>query len=449
MVELSLKRALYLFIFTILSLSLNSCLFDDDDDDVDYSLYTDAELISFSLSHDSVSELKNLNFTIDQRKSLIYNYDSLAYGTDIYKFEKVIVTYTSGAYVSNVMAIADGDSIWIASGDSLNISDPLTLRVHALDGVTTKEYLFSLNIHQMDPDSMQFHQLVDNLPFLANTDNRMVLLDGIFYCYSRIDDQVVLYRSHDATTWEQGSLTGLPDEVIISGISNFQNRLYSTTQAGVLLSSEDGSNWTPIAGVTYPVKALLGAIKGRGLSLVVEKEENQLFAFTSDYINFSYGSQVPENFPLSGFSPVEYELSEKTGQRVLSLIAGTTSSGTALNSVWTTQDGLYWSKLTDDRFSGLPVISGGNAFLYNGWICLMNGRYPDGGYNEQFYYSVNNGYSWVEAESKYQSPDYPYRSGASLVTDDSGTFFYIAGGINSTWQTDVWKAFLNRKIFDH
>jgi hypothetical protein len=190
--KITLKNGLYLLGFSILAGFMASCLGGNDTSQDTYPM-TDAELLSFSLTSDSVPLLANVTFSIDQQKNLIYNYDSIAYQTTI--IDSVIVTYTSasGSGVNNVLNITGGDSIWVKSGDSLNVSKPLTLKVYALDGKTTKIYTMQLNIHQVDPDSAQYHQINTGLPFLESGDTKTVTFNNQFLNYSRNNNQIQLY----------------------------------------------------------------------------------------------------------------------------------------------------------------------------------------------------------------------------------------------------------------
>ncbi|MDR2692460.1 MAG: DUF6242 domain-containing protein, partial [Dysgonamonadaceae bacterium] len=96
---MSLKnRLIILLLFPVIGL-LVSCLGSNEYDEIPYT--EDAEILSLSLSNDSVSTLANVVFSIDQNRNLIYNHDSMAYGTEI-KY-KAIVTYTSASGGSNVL----------------------------------------------------------------------------------------------------------------------------------------------------------------------------------------------------------------------------------------------------------------------------------------------------------------------------------------------------------
>ena len=81
-----MKNRIVLFIAGCCALLLSSCL---GSDDTQYELSKDCQILSFSLSNDSIPGLKDVVFTIDQVEGKIFNIDSMPYGTKL--DEKVIV----------------------------------------------------------------------------------------------------------------------------------------------------------------------------------------------------------------------------------------------------------------------------------------------------------------------------------------------------------------------
>ena len=92
-----MKNKIVLFIAGCFALALSSCL--GEGLDYNYELSKDAQVYSFHLKNDSIPQLDSTKFSIDQygqkvdengQYGLIYNPDSMAYGTVI--DEKVICT---------------------------------------------------------------------------------------------------------------------------------------------------------------------------------------------------------------------------------------------------------------------------------------------------------------------------------------------------------------------
>ena len=369
------KTGFYILLAALSLTSLFSCL--GGGDEIEYEVSTDAQLISFSLSSDSLSVLATAKFSIDQKENLIYNYDSLPFLTDTAKIaSRAKVSFTTGSGVSASVRVEhlDGDTAWVATGDSLRFASPFKLKLYAPDGKTHKTYTVTINIHQIDPDSVQYH--------LATANDLPVV---------------------ETPEWE--TLALCPDEVIAC--------------LGFLRPDEQ-----------------------KNLALVVKDDNGDLrFALSNDkdWVDYRSGEIIPKNFPLTGFAI----FNDRSFAGRLTIIS-------SLQSVWATDNGLYWTNLFGTQ-AKLPVIEGGNAFSYNGEIWFLNGKIVNGDYNSKTYFSRNGGVVWEEKPTKTQPPAaFPLRQDARVVVDADGKYFYIAGGQNQKGElNDVWKTALNSRLFDH
>jgi hypothetical protein len=451
----ALKNGLYLLSFSIFAGLMASCLGNNSTVADTYPI-TDAELLSLNLTSDSVPLLDSVFFAIDQRAGLIANYDSMPFQTVIK--DSVIIAYISGAGTDNILNITNGDSIWVKNGDSISISNPLTLRVYALDGKTTKTYTLQLNIHQVDPDSMQYAQAASGLSFLQTEDTKTVAFNDRFLTYSRINNEIQLTGSSDAVNWVQETC-GLPANAVISGIQNAGNRLFVFTDDGNLYVRDSlavTDQWTLVdKPSSIKIKSILGYLSAspnnpEGLSLIVESAGVNTFAMTDKNLaQWNYDSiaptPVPDNFPLSGFS--SYGLQQMYLSRI-TVFGGISADGTVQNATWATSDGRYWAKLTND-VNVYPPLEGANVFYYNNEFWLINGK-SGNDYNKDVYYSPDGGITWQLQPVKCNLPDdYLGRYGASLVLDKDNKYFYIIGGKQTSVLSDVWKGFLNKVEFDH
>ncbi|MDR1610613.1 MAG: DUF6242 domain-containing protein [Candidatus Symbiothrix sp.] len=445
---MSSKNGLLIISSLLLIISLlTSCLGDNEYDEIPVT--EDAEIISFSLSSDSVTTLKNVVFSIDQNHSLIYNHDSMAYQTEI-KY-KVIVNYTtaSGNYLRN---ITDSDSTWVKSGDSIDVSKPLSLESFAIGG-KSKTYTFKLNIHQIDPDSVQYIQIASNQDFLQSEEIQTILFKNDFYTFVKTGDGIELYRSSDAVAWEKIPLAELPANTIVRGIKSNGEKLFACTADGDYYESAQADSWTKIP-LDYPVVSILGYLKlgegqaqlKEGLSLTVRKDNQTVFACLSDENQWTFGDTVPAGFPVSEFASFN---SERLKLGYLTVIGGISSGGEVLNNVWSTKNGYYWAKLTSTAYV-FPPLRGANAIYYNDEYWILNGRQTDDTYNSEVYSSKDWGTTWTLRQEKCWFPeDYTKRSGATAVVDAEGAYFYILGGRSESGEflPEIWKGCLNKQTF--
>ena len=449
-IRMSLKKGL-LFISSLLFIIglLTSCLGSNGYDNI---VTEDAEILYFSLSSDSVPTLANVVFSIDQDNNVIYNNDSMPYLTEIK--DKVIVTYTSAAQTNNVLNKTDGDSIWVNSGDSLDVSKPLTFKVFAVNGTTTKTYTVKLNIHQVDPDSVQYMQVASAQAFLQAENLQTILFNDNYYTFTQTSGTIKLYTSSDAINWSETSLYGLPANTVIGGIVSNGNTLFAYTADGDYYECTDSlaSEWSKV-NLDYPVVAVLGYLKlgqgqpqlSEGLSFIVKKDNQDVFAFLSNN-QWTYGDAVPDNFPVSGFASFQ---SERMKLGYVTIIGGFSLAGEVVNDVWSTGDGLYWARLTNTSYI-FPPLQDANVIAYNNEFWILNGVGQDGEYNQGVYASKDGGTTWVLRGTQSLYPDfYPKRYGASAVVDRNGIYFYILGGQseNGGALTDIWKGLINSQTF--
>ena len=449
-IRMSLKKGLLfisslLFIISLLTSCLGSNVYDN-------IVTEDAEILYFNLSSDSVPTLVNVVFSIDQGNNVIYNNDSMPYLTEIK--DKVIVNYTSAAQANNVLNITDGDSIWVSSGDSLDVSKPLSFKVFAVNGTTTKTYTIKLNIHQVDPDSVQYMQVASDQAFLQAEDLKTILFKDNYFTFTQTKDEIKLYSSSDAINWNEISLSGLPANTVIRGIVSNGDTLFAYTPDGDYYecTGSTASNWSKV-NLDYPVVTILGYLKpgqgqpqlSEGLSVIVKKDNQNVFAFLSNN-QWTYGDIVPDNFPVSDFASFQ---SERMKLGYVTIIGGLSSAGEVMNDVWSTGNGLYWARLTNTTFI-FPPLQGANVIEYNNEFWIVNGKDKDSWYNPGIYSSKDGGTTWVFRGTQSLYPDYyPKRFGASAVVDRNGVYFYILGGQsgNGGILTDMWKGLINSQTF--
>jgi hypothetical protein len=433
------------FVFVCL---LTACFGDNDSED--YPV-TDAEILSFSMSSDSVSELSSVVFSIDQRNGLIYNKDSMSFNT-VFEY-KVIVSYQNAYGTNNLLNITNSDSTWISSGDSLDISiAPLRLKSFSYDGQHSKEYLLNVNIHQIDPDSMQYIRIASGLPFLETEEKKAIFFHDTFYTFSKINGEIQLHRSGNAVNWERVALSGLPYNTLVEEIQQSSDRLFASTEDGDLYICFDNSanDWKKIT-TPYPVVAVLGyldagkeasAVQQAGLCLIFNKDGENVFAFTPDLMEWNTGDIIPANFPVFDFSAFSQE---RVKIERLTIIAGRSASDEFLNTVWSTQNGLYWAKLTNTDKIFPPMIKP-NVFYYDNAFWIMNGLVVDVDYNRDIYCSIDGGTTWTVKDEKVSRPDdFSDRWRASVVSD--GVYFYFIGGKQADLLPEIWKCFINRMEF--
>ena len=96
-----MKKSIYFFGMFFLMLFATSCL---DNAGTSSTLISDeAKITSFYLYSDSIEGIDDYVFTIDQDSMLIYNYDSIDYGTRIDSLSFVLNPKFSSVYINDTL----------------------------------------------------------------------------------------------------------------------------------------------------------------------------------------------------------------------------------------------------------------------------------------------------------------------------------------------------------
>ena len=460
-----MKNRIVLFIAGCCALLLSSCL---DSDEVQYEWGKDCQILSFSLSNDSIPGLKDVVFTIDQVEGKIFNIDSMPYGTKL--DEKVICTVklASTVYKCQVMqqAISDTLSYWNLE-DSLDFSKPVKFVNTLWDDKTTKTYIAQVNIHQVVPDSMVWGIYKEGITGAAVKEEKVVVFgegsEEYYYMYVQpvnTGEGYQLYRSAvaDGKNWTKLAVEGLPaGEIRLSQITAYEDAFYAVTTKGVLYSSLDGQKWELVENAPI-IKALLGTIKvdndftGAGkqpsaLSAVLEKEGALLFGSMNEAKEWSEGGLLSEGFPLTGFGNLSYNSMFRA--RLL-IVAGRDKDNRLTNTAWSTEDGRIWAKLTDDEVTSFAKQEGVALAKYDDKIFMLSGINEEDKASSAIYFSRDEGVNWNVSDTLVVMPQEFKARGFSSIHVDKDNFMYLFGGkeTNSSNVLDqIWRGRINRLGF--
>ena len=459
-----MKNRIVLFIAGCCALLLSSCL---GSDDTQYELSRDCQILSFSLSSDSIPELEDVVFTIDQLTGRIFNIDSMPYGTKL--DEKVIckVQLASTVYTCQVMQEAVGDTIYWNLEDSLDFSKSVKFVNTLWDGETTKAYLAQVNIHQVVPDSMVWNIYKEDITDGAVKEEKVVVFgegnDESYYMYTQpvnASEGYQLYRSAvtDGRNWTKLAVSGLPaGEIRLSQITAYEDAFYAVTTKGVLYSSADGQNWSAVEN-TPVIKALLGAIdvdddftaagkQPSALSAVIDKDGTLVYGYMNEAKEWNEGTLLNEGFPLIGFGSLSYNSMYRA--RLL-VVAGRDKDDRLTNTAWSTENGKVWAKLTDDEAAPFDKQEGVAVAEYDDKMFLLSGIDEAGKASSDIYLSRDGGVNWSVSDTLVvMSPEFKAR-GFSSIYVDKDNYMYLFGGKetnSSNVLNQIWRGRINRLGF--
>jgi len=214
----------------------SSCLKGNDSDIV---VYHDTAITSFQLGTlkvqkhtksstgaDSVywvdKDCSEVKFHIDPTQHRIFNTDSLPVGVNLSRVPCTINTLNSGR-----LWVTDGEGNApeaFASGDTIDFSDPVRLRVYGYNSTNFVDYNIALNVHKQEGDTFEWKQMpalteTAYAAFLKSqvgdaTSNGGVLVGrSTKELYARTPDKLLTVSRDGGTTWDYELLDDYPSYI--------------------------------------------------------------------------------------------------------------------------------------------------------------------------------------------------------------------------------------------
>lgn len=354
--------------FLLMSIAISSCL--DSDENYEYS--SDATIRAFGI--DSITKGVYYKFTIDQLKREIYNVDSLPMGADSIIKRILIDTLTVTGWVTSGL----NDTVFNMN-DSVDLREPIKLKVHAADGITTCEYTIKVNVHTQDPDSLIWREMPSLPVSPASGKQRSVVLneDLLVYTSTTAAYRTSISKPASIQWGSQITIDGLPSDAELTSIINFDNQLY-TTVGGKAFYSANGINWKEMdmQGM-YMVTFLAGIpedkVKGSKSTLtgIFAKDGKNFFCAKSiEETTWRKGEvEVPTDFPLKEiYSTVS---TNKSGSKQTVLV-GNTDATIEATQTWFTTDGLKWFNMSGK--TPCPITKNPSIMYYGNLFYIMGGN---------------------------------------------------------------------------
>ncbi|MEL5892329.1 DUF6242 domain-containing protein [Bacteroides sp. GD17] len=436
--------------FLIVSFAVSSCL--NSDDDYEYS--SDATLKAFVL--DTVHGV-NYTFTIDQLNRLIYNRDSLPVGSDtiidriLIKTMSVTGWITSGSPNDTLFSTADSVDLTPA----MNNDAGMQFKVHAADGLTTREYKLKVNVHLQDPDSLVWTDMQKIGSVFSNTVNpgeqKVVILGNELLVYTSNTTVYKTSAKPGEYGWSQASVVNLPSDAKLTSAVSYKDALYMVTESKKVFTSTNGTNWTDVTTLGDNVITLISGFSDR-LSGIVEIGGKQYFnicdgknwepAQKEDNIILD---EVPNGFPTENISSTV----ATTGNGIEKVVlTGMPQADEKMTIPWFSLDGKGWASLENTAYDTYCPGMTNPFIMYYGEM-----YYCFGGKLDAIYSSVAS-LAWFKTEKNFLLPqEFKDKGSYSVVVDptvnpeDKRDFIWVIFGGNGT-KNEVWRGRLNKLGFE-
>ena len=444
-----MRRFTYLLLFFFGSLFLFSCF---DDNDADSTLSSDAQIYTFSLS-DTTALLENTKFSIDQINGLIFNADSLPYGTIIGNVKCNITTKNASKIIIYPEALDNEPIVWNGS-DSIDFSKPVKFELYAQDGHTTKNYLAKVNVYSIKADSFVWEKISDDMISGNFLQQRTVLMpDSFFYSFVKRASAFELYCTFvkDGSLGPQKTLTNFPTNANVETLQKCGTKFYISDSEGHLFESSDIESqeneiaWAKIDQLD-PLVAILGALDNDNLEIIVNNSGIlSLVTFNCSTRTILQRENLPSGFPIKEFSSTNYE---RNFLSHLVVIGGIDESGNILNNVWTKtkypSQTKNWFRVVGPTSGQLPARAGAICLPYDDKLMFIGGMDASGNCLKDIYFSSDQGLNWVLSDSLQVMPeDFIPRKNASAFVNDN--FVFILGGEeNNNILNDFWRGRIHR-----
>ncbi len=413
------KFALYICaIFTIAGIS--SCNSDDEEAAQQITSASSAIVTSFTLSenNDILANLDSVYFSIDLEKALIFNADSLPYGTPINQLGVEIVTdgcSVAELYVPGSNGSAETVINYLTNPDeTINFSNgAVRLHLVSADQSTQRDYKITVNVHQVVPDSLYWNKLAKTtLPTLLSTPTaqKTIMFNGQAMCLTMNAEQyycLAMSSNPGDNEWEKTTVT-FPFTPDINSLSSTYDAIYILDESGNLYTTQDWDTWTSCNTAWNYIYG------GHENTLLGNKKDGSSYYFVT--YPETKTKQLDNGFPVSGTSQlVEVETKWSASTQVM-MTGGKDVSGKVIGDTWGF-DGKGWTKISVSPISGREglILFAYDTFKTNTdnwtvsklptWIAL-GGCNQNGIAEKDVYISFDQGIHWKKADELMQLPDY-------------------------------------------
>lgn len=431
-----IKKLLSGLLVATAMLSLSSCL-NDKEEEVTY--YDDSAMTAFRLgtvnryhhtkAKDGVTDstyktsysASSYVFYIDQLNRLVYNPDSLPYGTDAKHVLATITAKNSGTVVIALRNKAGQDSLaYYTTTDSLDLSQPTRVRVYNMRGTAYREYTVTVNVHQQRGDEMSWSAATATA-LDGMGDRRYVRSASKLYLFGVKAGRTAGYVQRGNVLEPLGTTL---DGSAYKNIVARGETLYALS-GGSLMQSADGETWTRVATTAAPSQ-LLGAsdarLYGMRQGTIVSSADGGA-TWTADALD-----AAATNLPTDNISLVSLAATANAQTNTLVLVGTRGDKTVTWRKVEENASGSQsqpWAYYGDDDYNRLvlPALANLRVTAYGSSLVAQGGDFS------AFYFSADQGLTWV-ANATYALPAAFDRtpSAFALGTDSDNMICLSKGG---------------------
>jgi len=412
-----MKKYLFLTIASLVMIIVTGC------DTSSTTVISDNTIITYLTMYSPKDEnVKGHVFTIDTVNNLIYNEDSLDFGTEVDSLAPMLTPIFETCVIDDSINLYSNDTVYV------DFTKEHTLTVTSEDNAKTRTYKIWVNVHQVNPDTIEFDYMGELNADDILKDKCIAAENGEMYWLLDKGGKLMVLSGLNGRQWEPYTTEGVTksiDEIDIEHAVVHNGEVHMMSGM-TLFSSNHGANWSSIETTSdIEIEHLMFSLYGELYAL---GKSNKILRLNGT--KWEETAQMPTGFPVRGESICTGK--SPSGSWRVMVACGIDEMGNYLSDVWSTENGSYWVKLT---LKDSLITKRANAGLiqYASGLILLGGTDKDGEMVEDnCMYSQDYGMTWQLLDSAFSvdstvSHLFARREKHSVVPTADG-YIIITGG---------------------
>ena len=414
------------------------------DDEKDNAVKDDPRVRSMSISGISTT------FVVNDVEGLIFNYDSISYGTAINKLHPAFSGYGEAL---SFQYRYEGEPAWkeYTKEDSLDFEKYkyVFFKAIAPDLEHTKEYRIEVRVHKYDVEAFTWEKKGTLTVQGTVVSQKAVFHNNKYYFFYRNDsDDSYLLTSENGEVWNDGGKIDIDSPDWATLTSMYKPETLAVQAAGKIyhcdLKAEKISFLPDDAALPEDctLHTPLFTLRNNFWIMVKQASTYRLCFLPEGEKRYKEGAVLPSGAQFENITTFV----APSGSTIIGYIFGEKHINGNDGAVWGVDINGNVMRLTSDRavfsFRSYPM-----PLLFENRLSIFGGIKSDGSYSNEFFNSPNSGATWSKDTHKLL----PVKAGiakGSIFEYERNKIIIIGGEKSDGFSPDIWKGTLNQEILN-